>query len=355
MQTRTFFNNLIFFSISTCLLLITPLWGQEKSGLFASHELMEIKLALDIKAIQKDIGDKRSYHNARFSYKNPEQKGQEFEMPVQVKARGNFRRNPKICDFPPIMLKFSNDHIKDSLFHGQKKMKLVTYCKKNIKAFEDYVLKEYLTYRIYNVLTDKSFKVRLVQVSYEDSGKKKSKPIIRYGILIENDNMMAGRLNGKIIKNKNKKNAMNVFTRIDRNQRLIHAVFQFMVGHTDWSLPAEHNVELVEEKGTNNVIPVPYDFDLAGLVNTHYAKPSPQLKIRSVRDRLYRGYCAPLAELEPVFELYRSKKKDIYALVDGFQYLRDKQREKVRSYLDGFYKILDDPNLIKKSFQDDCR
>lgn len=356
MQTRKLTVLLILFSIP----LSMTLWGQQEAGLFDSHELMEIRLTLDIKAIQKDIGEKRSYHGARFRYKNPERAGQEIEMPVQVKARGNFRRNPKICDFPPIMLKFSKDHIKDNLFQGQRKLKLVTYCKKNIKTFEEYVLKEYLIYRIYNLLTDRSLKVRLVRVTYENS-RKKSKPLSRYGILIENDKLMAQRLNGKIIKNKNKLSAMQIFSRVDRYQRLIQAVFQFLVGHTDWSLPAEHNIELVETKGTGgtnsvkNISPVPYDFDLAGLVNAHYAKPSPQLKIKSVRDRLYRGYCAPLADMEPVFELFRRKKEEIYNLIDGFQYLKPKRRAGVRSYLDRFYKILDNPRQIKKHFKENCR
>jgi hypothetical protein len=331
--------------------LVFPLWGREGSGLFSSHEMLELTLTLDVKTVRKDIKEKRSYHGARLCHKNPAKEEQEILFPIKVKARGNFRRNPRVCDFPPLMLKFSKEFTKGTLFQGQKKLKLVTYCKKNLKVFEDYVMREYLIYRLYNILTEKSFKVRLVKVTYKDSVKK-GKPLIRYGILIEDERQVARRLKMKVIKNNR---GLAILRQVERRQRLVHAVFQFMIGHTDWSVPGEHNVKLVQDKGTGVVFPLPYDFDLAGLVDAHYAKPSPQLAIKSVRERLYRGYCAPHEALRPVLDHFNEKKEELYALIEGLPLLKEKLKKSTTRYLGRFYKILDNPRQVKRYFMDNCR
>jgi hypothetical protein len=320
-------------------------------ALFGSHNLLEIKLNYDITATKKDIKGKSSYRAAQFTFKASDNK--EYSFPVKLKTRGHFRKNPRVCDSPPLLIRFTQTTTQGTLFAKQKKLKLVTHCKKNIKIFNHYVIKEYLIYRIYNILTPWSFQARLVRVTYTDS-KRKAKPVTRFGILLENEHKMAKRLKGKVIHNRW---GYHVLTKVPTHNRLLHAVFQFMIGHTDWSVPGEHNLKLVETKDKQHIFPVPYDFDLTGFVNAHYAQPDPKFKamINSIRDRLYRGFYMPIDSFTPVFATFKEKKELIYALLTNHPYLKATLKNRAIKYLDTFYKILDNPRQIKKHFIDTIR
>ena len=52
------------------------------------------------------------------------------------------------------------------------------------KSGDRLVLREYLVYRLYNILTDKSYQVQLIQATFEDS-LKADKTFQTYGFLIE--------------------------------------------------------------------------------------------------------------------------------------------------------------------------
>lgn len=66
-----------------------------------------------------------------------------------------------------------------------------------------------------------------------------------------------------------------------------------MIGNTDFSNAYLHNTKLIFLE--NQIIPVPYDFDMAGMVNTSYATVSningePLNEYGKVTDRVYRGF-----------------------------------------------------------------
>jgi hypothetical protein len=314
---------------------------------FDTDEILELKLTADIKAIRKDIKEENSNHLARLSYTDVQNR--EISLNVLIKTRGHSRKNPGVCDFPPLTIRFIESEAGNTIFRRQNTLKLVTHCKTKIKVFESYVLQEYLIYKLYNLLTDKSFRVRLARVTYVDS-QGKIKPYTRYGFFIENDKKMAGRLNGKIFRNR------EGFGIINRTgDRVLHAVFQFMIGNTDWSAAHEHNVRLVAVDRGDLVFPVPYDFDLAGIIDAHYAKPPPNLAIESVRDRLYRGFCCPQEQLASVFADFNKKKEKICALYMNFPLLKSRYKKNIIRYLDRFYEIINNPRLARKHFIENCR
>jgi len=320
---------------------------KEPSTLFDTDEILELKLTADIKTIRKDTKKENSNHLARLSYTDAQNR--EISLNVMIKTRGNSRKNPGVCDFPPLTIKFIESDARNTIFHRQNKLKLVTHCKTRINVFESYVLQEYLIYKLYNLLTDKSFRVRLARVAYVDP-QAKTKPFARYGFFIENDKKMAGRLNGEISRNR------EGFAIINRlGDRVLHAVFQFMIGNTDWSAAHEHNVRLVAVDGSDLVFPVPYDFDLAGIIDAHYAKPPPNLEIESVRDRLYRGFCCPQEQLTTVFADFNQKKEKIYTLYTNFPLLKSRYKKNIIHYLDQFYEIINNPRLARKHFIENCR
>jgi len=208
------------------------------------------------------------------------------------------------------------------------------------------LLKEYLVYKIYNLLTDKSFRVRLLQLSYQDSAGKKSM-ITEHAFLVEDVKDLAKRNRCKLLKNE------KVPTRsTDRNQMVLASVFEYMIGNTDWSVPENHNIRLIKPKGDSTSIPyiVPYDFDFSGLVNTDYALPDERMGLKTVRERLYRG--APLTwdELAPVLDHFNQKKQDIYTMIESFGLLNDTTKKEMTDYLDEFYTTVNNQKNARSAF-----
>src|SRR5690606_9238581 len=76
------------------------------------------------------------------------------------------------------------------------KLKLVTHCLDDKNDGQENLLKEYLAYKLYNELTDQSYRVQLIRINYVDTKGKVSK-IRRYGIIIEDTDEMAERLGGE--------------------------------------------------------------------------------------------------------------------------------------------------------------
>jgi hypothetical protein len=128
-----------------------------------------------------------------------------------------------------------------------------------------------------------------------------------------------------------------------------------MIGNTDWSVWALHKVVLLKEDSMALPIVVPYDFDWCGMVNAPYAYPSEQLPIESVRDRLYRGFCRPDAELQPILDEFRQRREEIYQVCRDVPFLSKKELKKIIKYMDQFYKIIDNPRAVEYTFHRECR
>ena len=88
---------------------------------------------------------------------------------IRLKARGNFRRD--FCTMPPLWLNIRKAEIGNKKLQGIKLMKVVTHCKGG-KTTSNYILKEYMAYRIHNMLSPYSFPVRLVRMKYIETGRK---------------------------------------------------------------------------------------------------------------------------------------------------------------------------------------
>ncbi len=317
--------------------------------LFKSHDLLELTITMDFKELKKDMNEKRGYHPGRLSYTDPVRGPQVLK--VEIKARGKTRRNPRLCDMPPLMIKFDKEGAGDSIFRKQKKLKLVTHCNPVKSKYEQYVLAEYLVYRVYNLLTPKSFRVRLARVTYEDQ-KGKARGIQKFAFFIENEEKMAKRNNGTL-----DKTTMKYWFFQAKEEQIMLSVFQYLIGNTDWSIPGRHNVKLLRIGEKGRLYAVPYDFDMSGIVNTSYAKPHEKLqdKIRSVRSRWYRGLCRKKEEFGHIIAYFNKKKKEIYALYENCEFLTAGHRRSTIRYLDEFYDIIDNPRKVKKRLVENCK
>jgi hypothetical protein len=340
-------------ALLTGALLASPAFGQDSASatkeqpLFASHDPLRLALEADWGAVFKERGDSSTPHPAKLTLTGAD--GATTRLDVEVQTRGHFRLQRITCNFPPIRVSFPKDEIKKTVFAGQRHLKLTVHCQDKKAGYEQAVLLEYLIYRTFNLLTEQSFRARLAQVTYLDvAGKRDS--LTRYAFFIENDDRMAARLGGKIL---DRKNVHDETTEL--KQRTLVAVFEYFIGNTDWSIWALHNIVLVLPPESQEPFAVPYDFDWSGVIDAPYAQPDVRLPIKSVRERLFRGYCRTREELAPVFQLFNEKKDAIYALYREQEGLDPKARDDALKYYDAFYKTINDPKAVDWAFIRNCR
>ena len=324
-----------------CFFILSTTLGQS-SNLFDADEVIALNLRGDLKTVFKDRGDDPQYHSATLQYKADLNT---INIPIKIKTRGHFRKISSNCKYPPIFLNFKKSSIpKSSVFEGQDKVKLVTPCRG-----EKYVVNEYLVYKLYNLITPRSFKVRLVKVIFQDTVKNKSS-IPYYGILMEEEKQMAKRNQSSSLE--------KIGLRPEGTQKedfLKMAVFEYMIGNTDWSVQFQQNIKLITTDSSSLPIAIPYDFDHAGIVRAPYAEPPPELLLNSTLQRRYRGYCIPeMNQFTAVFETFNQLKDDFYALYDGNPLLSSSYQKQTLKFLDQFYETINDPEKAAKAFSYPC-
>lgn len=318
--------------------------GTYSDELFESNDVLNIKLKGDLRTLFNDKADNAKYHDIAISYFDKD--GQEISVAAKVKTRGHFRRKLGNCAYPPILLDFSETKNQmPSLFKEQKKLKLIMPC-----SGDDLIVKEYLTYKIYNLVTEKSFRARLVKVETEDTRRNKNgEPF--FGMLLEEDKQMATRNHSILVKR-----PLLRMQNMDKSAFLKMAVFEYLIGNTDWSVEYQQNIRLLAKDSLSVPEPVPYDFDHAGLVDAPYAQPAEALQMNSVRERRYRGYCIiDMNEYAPVISFYNHFKKDIYDLYTNCTLINSKYLKSTIKYLDEFYYTINNPKKLQEEFGYPCR
>lgn len=311
--------------------------------LFNSDEIMNISLEFDITHYRRKK-DESQYLDATLIYHTGP--NDSIVKSLKVRPRGISRLS--ICDFPPLMLNFKKQDSVRGEFSKIDKIKMVTHCS---AGGEDYLLREYLVYKMYNILTEYSFKVRLVRVNYINTYKK-SKPIKEFAFLIEPVKSLGERTNSVEVET-----AHVTQKHIKREIMDRMAIFNYMIGNTDWSVPIRHNtLTMVQGQygGLESGIIIPYDFDYSGLVNTNYAVPFEGLGLESVRERRYLGVCRTEEEFNEALKEFIEKKEALYRVINDFPHLNNKSKKEMISYLEGFYNRFDKRNSIVSFLLKDC-
>jgi hypothetical protein len=204
-------------------------------------------------------------------------------------------------------------------------------------------------------MTDSSFRVRLLKVTYLDTENKK-KPITQYGIFIEPASILALRTNSTVIESLNLTQKHMVPEVIGKM-----AVFLYMVAQWDWDIPSQHNVAIIKPLKFDQAglgVPVPYDFDLTGIVNAEYAVISDELGLENIRERLFRGICQSREMYQEILKEFMNKKNALYAVVNEFPYLSQRSKKDIIMYLDTFFDQLNkqkDIDLLINNFLNTCK
>jgi hypothetical protein len=296
----------------------------ESRPLFAASEPLAVTLVADFKAINRD---RDAVSRQRYPGRLELEGG--TAMDVQLAARGHVRRMSRTCDYVPLLVEFPKKGTAGTAFAKQEQLKLVVQCAGG-GEFAQYVLREYLAYRIFNVVTARSFRARLAQVTYVDRASGKSLGT-RAGIFLEDERDVARRLEGRIVELPRLQ-----FGDLDMDSLMPMMVFEYMIGNTDYSIYALHNVRIVQ-RPDKSLHPVPYDFDFSGLVNPPYATPARGLMLKSVVDRMYRGPCRRQEQVDPIVANFVAKKDAIRALPEAIPGIDRTSRDDARRYIDGFY------------------
>lgn len=338
-------------AFAAAAIAVTPASGQAPAKpLFADNSTIQLSLAAPLSVIARNASrDNRPVAGTMTVAGTAE------AIPVQLSARGITRRLRETCTFPPLRVDVAGQVPAGSLFAGQRRLKLVTHCR-DYKQFQKHVLLEYAAYRLYNVLTPNSFRVRLAQIDYRTDG---GKPVTsRLGFFIEDGDDVGARIGLREAKLP-ARIPVSILRSADAGRM---AVFEYMISNLDWAMnggpPGEeccHNSRLYAAPGaTRDIVVVPYDFDYSGLVDAPYAVAPSELRVNNVRQRRYHGYCSYNAEALAAAAEMRARRGELLAVLGQIPELDGKARSEAVDYLSGFFdKVATDAD-VRKNLLVDC-
>ena len=331
--------------ISAYILLFSfyflPLYGGKSDTLFRSEEVIRMELRTDFTAIQKDRVGTPGFHDGELIYFNPD--GSSVKLSVIVSVRGNFRKNPVNCSFPPLLIDFRKKDVRNTIFAGQGKLKLVTPCQND----ED-VIEEYTVYKLYNQVTDLSLKVRLARIAYYDTDND-SHIFERYSFFLEDKDHAAER-NGLIEKDF----FLTPFS-LDKENFMKLSVFQYLIGNRDWFVTSRHNIIIMQPAdSTKPPYAVPYDFDFSGFVNAPYTNPTQGPENPLIDRRVFKGLCYTEEEFRGIFDFYRELRPAFRSVIKEQKLLTPESRRHILNYLSQFYAIINTRDLFRQEFLGHC-
>ncbi len=339
-------NILSYYFISIFLILISQLsFSQEKmdtmlfkTDFFDIENPVNLTLIFNVTELKRNKDDKNYLSGTLIYFSEDSTK---ITKNVRIKARGNVRK--RHCNLPPFWININDPSINREEIADAKKIKFVSDCN-YAKIYDEFVLKEYLAYKIFNLLTNKSFRVRLVNLKLVNTNNQ-NKESISLVFMIEPVELLTKRLNSMPLKMDN----LN-FYQMDSLSMDIISFFQYMIGNTDFAIHDRHNVKLLISKDfrENRPFPVPYDFDYSGLINTFYALPEEFFEISNVKERYFRGMCRSDSDFIKLIDYFLEKEDEIKSLIISFEYLEEKPKKEMLDYIEQFYLELKDPDFIKK-------
>ncbi|MBT8103147.1 MAG: hypothetical protein KJO95_09280 [Gammaproteobacteria bacterium] len=322
------------------LLTTSPSFG---SPLFEENSILDVTISGPLSTLLKHKQDGEEYP---FSLTVDD-----ASIDVAVRVRGNSR--VVVCRFPPLRLNFTKAGPDGTAFAGEDKLKLVTHCRNGDDKSQSSVLNEFTAYRIFNLISDQSYRVRLLKIRYEDTdGKQKKLEEPHYGFLIESDEGLERRLGGTVAKVE----ALR-FSSLDILQTARINVFQYLIGNKDWSFVTAdsanaccHNIDLLDVD--SSLVPIPYDFDLAALTQAKYRGDG---QLNQSRRREYFGYCrTPADMLDQAIDYIQPLKDEILTTVLEVPALDDKSRERRAKFISSYFEeALGKTSLLAK-FDRDC-
>ena len=336
-------NKILFLTTIYLLTAVNNLISQG-SELFSEGLDLKVQLSFDFKELYKDTNDS-TFIKSDMIFSGTGLS--EDTITTRIRVRGNFRK--KICYFKPMRLEIRKKQAENTIFQGNRKLKLVVPCQ-NERGKDELIYKEHMAYKLFEKVSDVHLRTQPLTLKIIEKKGNKEIEHTMFAFLIEDDNKVAKRHE---IKKFAKRRVSPLI--VKDSSAINFALFSYMIGNTDWSLAYQHNTEMFFDG--KRMIAVPYDFDHSGLVNAFYAKPNPMLKISSVTERVYRGLCKRDPQtFNNMRNLYISKEESILNILNGFkENIEDKEFERLNEYINSFYGILKSDTEFKNKILSKCR
>jgi len=348
-QYQIFFVLLFFFAQHVTLAQYGDNGSVEATTqLFRDSSPLSISLRYSDKELREETDDS-TYLKTKLAFLDDD--GIWDSLTVRLRARGNWRK--KNCFLSPVKMEIKKKQRKKNVFKGNKELKLVLPCRNNENG-QDYIIREYIAYKLYEEITPYHFKTRMLTIDYEEVRKRKDKSYALTGFLIEDISEVAKR--NDVEKVKNKVHPLNQ----DDIASIQNDFFQFMIGNTDYSTTYQHNEKMIFIEG-KNAIPVPYDFDMSGMVDPSYAVvsqiPGEEVNITDVKQRLFRGFDRDQALFEQVRQQFLAEKDTFLSIVDSYEddFLNERNFKQTRDYVLTFFEILEDDDAFQQMILDKTR
>lgn len=323
--------------------------GALASPLFEAEDALQITIEAPFRTLFKELLNENVYVEGQLIVEG------QAALPIRIKPRGKTRRSTQVCNFPPLTVNFKKKDVGGTVFASQDKLKLVTHCQDRKQSYQVYYRQEYHIYKVYNLLTDESFRVRPAEITYIDTDGKR-KPITRFAFFIEDADEVASRIGLKRYKVEKFKS-----DELDPVKASRLTIFEYFIANLDWAFyggPAGENCchnskAFIDDAGV--VTPVPYDFDFAGVINAVYASPPEGVKVRNMKTRLYRGLCKHNETVPAAVALINANREAITQLYQNSPHLAERDAARAIKFYDGFFKIVNNPKSLEKKIIRKCR
>lgn len=325
-------------------LLVVPVFasGASTDPLFSSSDPLSLTLIGPFERID-DERDKEQEYDGLVRYQDGQ--GQWVELNVRYQVRGNWRLDPRNCNYSQLWLDFRRGQLPGTLFENQNRLKLVVQCRDRDRYVE-FLEREMQAYQIFAMLSDYNFDIRPVLVTYQDDEEDSSRT--HQAFIIEHQNRVAELAGMEEVEENRIEPAQ-----LDPLQSTLASLFMYLLGNTDFSLiqgpegdECCHNTKLMKDADGVHY-PLPYDFDASGFVDASYAPdPNPSFRLRSNRSRLFRGFCVQAETFEVAANRFLSVQEEIQSMVTDRRNAR---------YVEDFFEVLTDPNKFEREIVDDCR
>lgn len=288
-------------------------------------EMLDLTIETEVDSLSENRRSAAEYPSSlSFEGKN----GQKQTFALKIGVRGVFRRM-RCSGIPPLKLNFKKKALTAAGLAKFDDYKLVTYCIEEKSDAKALLLKEFLAYKLYNGMTDESYRVQLLNITFKDNqtGRKTK----QWGFIIEDTALLRNRLNAQKVAE-----TRNIgFEKFNPTQIRQIALFQYLIGNSDWDLRVSRNIKYINRNG--QYLAIPYDFDFSGLVNAPYAIGNPNFNLVNVQDRIYLGFPEERSNLEAAIAELQHKQAELIQIVENFKLLNRSARKEIIVYLNDYF------------------
>jgi hypothetical protein len=292
---------------------------------------------------------------------------------VLVSERGNTSKQENECRFPKLKLRFeASDAREASIFQHKNTVKIGTHCGESADgiltkkygrlANEHAAHREAFVYQLLDTLGVPSLRARPARITYQDTSANASgAPVTRDAMLLEDDGEAMKRLSAsKTIQMEAFRSAKEDFAVADT----INLSFaEAMIGNFDWCLrlapgdkyrcdgrkPLWNLLALARKDGT--IVPLLYDFDLAGMVtgshpwfstifNAAFVDSRSQREVEVAAQLQHTRGLFARADLDAARRRFAGKKAAAYRALDEAA-VDEQGKRQITGYLDPFFAAME--------------